>query len=274
MAALDLMGEAAAWRDTVVLNKAIVERFKEYVDADAELKAHRDFIKKHVYGFGERSFWWLWKLIVDEMPATFRFLEIGVYKGATPSVVRLLATRTGKRAEIFGVTPLSSFAGVTGKFPPYPETDYRQHITDLHDHFGQEMPRIAKGSSTNPKIRQAVGNLGPFDLVYVDGCHEYDYVVKDLMCYGAMVKEGGLLVVDDSANYLAPVWGFFQGIEDVSAAVRAIIETDSAWEHLLAVMHLRVWRKVAPTGIGALAVLPVQEYKWVTGPGGNVAVAQ
>jgi hypothetical protein len=114
--------------------------------------------------------------------------------------------------------------------------------------------------------------MEPFDIVYIDGCHEYDYVVKDLMWYGKCVKEGGLLVVDDSANYLSPVWGFFQGIEDVSAAVRAIIETDVAWEHLLPVMHLRVWMKVGPTGVNAQELDPVQEYRWVGGPDGNVAV--
>jgi len=59
-----------------------------------------------------------------------------------------------------------------------------------------------------------------------------------------LVKDGGYLVVDDSANYLKQPWGFFQGIEDVSRAVRTAIETDPQWEHLLAVVHNRVWRRV------------------------------
>lgn len=269
MGTLSLMQEAAQWRDTVGDNKSVVDRFTKYVNADPELKAHRDYIEKYVYGMGERCFHWMWKLIVDEMPNKFSFLEIGVWKGQVPSLIRLLAERTGRAAEIVGVTPLS---GKSADGCPYPDEDYRAHIKNLHDHFGQELPKIVKGDSTDPRVQQAIGKLPPFDIVYIDGCHKYDYVVKDLMFYGAMVKEGGLLVVDDASCYMAPVWGFFQGIEDVCDAVRSIIETDTAWEHLLPVMHNRVWMKVRPTGVEARELGAIQQYAWAGGPDGNVAV--
>lgn len=264
---MTLSNESANWQNTVALNEDIVERFTAYVNADAELSAHRDFIEAG-YGFGERAFHWLWKLIVDEMPESFRFLEIGVFKGAIPSLIRLLATRTGKQATIVGVTPLSSFGG---DYDTYPDDDYLQNIKDLHDHFDQPYPRIVEGDSTDPKIQRAIGRLSKFDAIYIDGCHDYDYVVKDLLFYGSRLKEGGLLVVDDSANYLAPVWGFYQGILNVSNAVRAVIETDTAWEHRLAVMHDRIWQKVKPVGIGR-PLEPIQRYRWVGTPKGNVAV--
>lgn len=237
---MSLQIEAASWVDSKEYAQDIVDRFTYLVNANPALKIHRDYIEEHAYGFGERAFHWLWKLIVDEMPDTFSFLEIGVYKGQVLSLVRLLANLAGKHAFIHGVTLLSSFSG--NHTTPHPDENYAHHICCLHDHFKLEYPAIIEGDSTNPKILDRAKEISPFDIIYVDGCHEYAYVEKDLMYYPPMIKPGGLLVVDDSANFLKQPWGFFQGINDVSVAVKTIIETNPKWEHLLAVMHNRVWR--------------------------------
>lgn len=235
----DLMAEADSWVDTEECNGDIVRRFTEYVNARADLKAHRDFVEQRVYGFGERAFYWVWKLLVDEMPANFRFLEIGVYKGQILSLVRLLS----QDAYILGVTRLDSFSGPTGMFPKFPDDDYAAHIKNLHDHFGQPYPDIYVGDSTADKTHQDIGDMELFDVVYIDGCHEYPYVVSDLKFYSQRVRPGGFLVIDDSATFLHEPWGFFQGIHDVSRAVRGIIESDPTWRHLLACMHLRAFQK-------------------------------
>jgi len=256
--------EAANWKDSEEYAVALRDRFTAAVDADYELLAHRLFIEKHAYGMGERCFHWMWKLIVDQMPREFSFLEIGVYKGQVLSLVRLLANRSDRKADVVGVTMLSDFAGVTGKFTKYPDEDYRKYITDLHDRFALKQPCLIVGDSTNPDIQEMAAGISfemltgdvilttdwpepmeakPYDIVYIDGCHEYDYVVKDLLFYAKLIKVGGLLVVDDASNYLKQPFGFFQGIEDVSRAVRTVIETDPQWEHLLAVVHNRVWRR-------------------------------
>ncbi len=231
------------WVDSEDMARHIVDTFTLCVNRNPvlpELKAHRDYVEQHAYGFGERAFHWLWKLIVDEMPSDVRFLEVGVYKGQVLSLIRLLAPD----ADITGVTMASSFSGITGKFSTFPDTDYRQHIADLHDHFGLEQPTLVIGDSTSEAIHNAFLLQKPFDVVYVDGCHEYDYVVNDLQFYPTLLKPGGLLVVDDSACFMKQPWGYFQGIQDVSLAVRSIIEVDPQYEHLLAVMHNRVWRRM------------------------------
>ena len=244
MEQMNLGHEASKWVDTEEYNGDIVRRFTEYVNADAELKAHRDFVEKHVYGFGERAFHWAWKLLVDEMPQSFRFLEIGVWKGQALSVMRLLANRTTRDAYILGVTRLDSFSGPTGVFPKFPDDDYANHIKSLHDHFEQEQPHIYVGDSTDEKTHQDIEAMELFDIVYLDGCHEYAYVANDLKFYSQRVKPGGFLVIDDSANFLQQPYGFFQGIQDVSRATREIIEPDPDYKHLLACMHLRVFRKL------------------------------
>ena len=235
--------EAQSWRDTEAHAQETKDRFTEYVDRDLQLRVHRDYIEKHALGMGERCFHWLWKLIVDEMPTAFSFLEVGVYKGQVLSLVKLLANRTGRDAGVVGVTMLSDFAGDTDEFPRYPDEDYGKYIRELHEMLSLEQPHLVVGDSTDPGVQQAVQELGPFDIIYIDGCHEYDYVASDLLFYPTLVKPGGLLVVDDASCDLKQPWGFFQGIAPVSRAVRTVIETDLQWEHLLAVVHNRVWRK-------------------------------
>lgn len=266
---LTLIEEAAQWVDTCKSNKDIVDRFIANVNEVSWLKEHRDFVEKHAYGLGERAFHWMWKLLVDEMPDRFSFMEIGVFKGQVPSAIRLIAERAGKDATIIGVTPLSREGGEYDS-NSYPDDDYKQCIQDLHDHFDQPMPKLLVGESTELGIIKKVQSEPKFDIIYVDGGHDYVTVVNDILKYGPCVKPGGYLVMDDSACNMAPNWGFYQGILPVTHAVRTLIETDASWEHLFALMHLRVWRKVATTG--KLIVEPIIKYDWKGTAEGNVAI--
>ena len=238
-----LFAEATAWVDSEECAQDIRDRFDVYACTDLELLEHRTYIEQHSLGMGERAFHWLWRLLVDEMPPVFRFLEVGVYKGQVLSLIRLLANRTGKRARIVGVTLLSPFAGDTDEFPPFADVDYGKCIRDLHNRYGLYHPRLIVGDSTKQATQEEAAEYGPYDVVYIDGSHEYNYVMKDLLAYPPMVREGGFLVVDDCGNDLEMPEGFFKGIESVSQAARTVIETDPQWEHLLAICHNRVWRK-------------------------------
>lgn len=239
---LTLAQEQANWIDSEAYADDIVNRFTDYVNNDLTLRIHRDFTERG-YGMGIRAFHWLWKLLVDEMPDDFLFLEVGVYKGQVLSLVRLLADRLRKGADILGVTLLSSFSGVTGQFPPHEDRDYEKDVADLHKHCGQAFPTLIVGDSTSREIHNYVRKISPLDLLYVDGCHEYSFVLNDLLFYPPLLKVGGYLVIDDAACNLKQPWGFFQGIEDVCKAVCTIILPDPQWEHIITVGHNRVWRK-------------------------------
>ncbi len=56
--------------------------FARNVNMIPALRAHRDFVDKYDHGYGDRPFGYLWKLLVEQMPRDFKFLEIGVFKGA------------------------------------------------------------------------------------------------------------------------------------------------------------------------------------------------
>lgn len=219
------------WQDTEVFHKTIHEHFTELVNNDPELDAHRTYVESRVYGMGERSFWWLWKLLLDTLPESPKLLEVGVFKGATLSLWKLLC----KDAEVFGVTPLD------GRGTGWVGEDYFAHITKIHSDFGLDMPYLIIGGSEEPGvIAQAKGE---YDVVYVDGDHSEEGALSDLNNYSKYVKAGGYLVIDDCCCDFHMPWGYFQGIQPVQDAFEKWDKT--GFEFVCSVVHLRVMRRVA-----------------------------
>ena len=247
-----------SYRNTYECHEQIWTRFHLRVNEFEYLKKHRDFIEDHAYGFGDRAFHYLWKLLVDQMSARFSFLEIGVFKGQILSLIQLLSSQMGKQPRIHGITPLSD-AG--DKYSRYPQANYLAHIEHVFREFGLSLDslRLICGLSTDYHVKHEASALAPFDIVYIDGCHDYGVVVDDINTYGSLVQRGGFLVMDDASCYLClpnnykvvgrhvtepehPVYeASFKGHEDVSRAVCKVLESNSDFVHLFACGHNRVW---------------------------------
>lgn len=225
-----------SWVDEPNYHKQIHESFCELVNGDEQLKDHRDFVEQNAFGFGERSFHWLWKLLVDEMPNEFDFLEIGVFRGSSLSLFELLANKCGKIVYRWGLTPLDSTDG-------HWESDYRSDIKTIHEKFGLEKSyNIFEGLSTDNRIMACAYDFAPYDIIYIDGGHTTEVITSDLKNYCPMVKVGGYLAVDDSCNDMDMPFGFFQGIQPVTDAV---LSYDwSNWEFICNVVHLRIMRRI------------------------------
>jgi len=172
------------------------------------LKELRDYVEQNGYGFGERAFYWMWKLLVDDMPKRFSFLEIGVYKGQHLALIKLLAKMSKRTVQVHGITPLDSTDG-------YPEYDYLKDIHDLHRAFKLPLPIIFKGLSTDPTILEEI--YPKYDIIYIDGGHSYDVVKYDLETYSPRATK--YVVTDDSANSLNLPEGMFKGHQSVTKAV-------------------------------------------------------
>jgi hypothetical protein len=229
---MNLIDLKSHWLDTKESHAHINDLFCQLVDADHNLKTHREFVANG-YGFGEKSFWWLWKLICDEQEKGFSFLEIGVYKSGTLSLIKLLRPD----ATVHGVTPLSSEGG-------YQEHDYWQCIQDLHEYFGLNPPGIIKGLSNEPWVIQAVKDLGKWDVLYVDGDHSFDGCLNDLKNYAPLIKKGGYLLVDDAGHYMNMPHGYFRGHKEVSDALLAYLTTNlDQWEFIANVVHLMCFKR-------------------------------
>lgn len=230
-------------QDTPESNQRIIDAFSKGCNSIQRIKEHRDFIEESqnrfnmIYGHGHRSLQYLWKLLVDEMPNEFKFLEIGVYKGQILSLIEMLAELSNKKPQIFGITPL-----VDVDFAPYDRTPFIQNIFKQFN-LNINNTTIYNGLSQNSNIEQEAYKNGPYDMLYIDGDHSYKSTVYDIEHYSSMVKEGGYLIIDDCNDYKNFLPGTFKGIVEVSNAVRDTIEKNASFKEVLTCMHVRVWQR-------------------------------
>lgn len=218
------------WKDTPEHHRAVHELFCDKVNADKKLKELRDYVEKNIFGFGERSFYFLFKLLTDTKTYDLKFLEIGVFRGQTLALMRMLKPK----AKIVGITPLDSTDG-------HWESDYLADIKKLHDDFKLEQPRIIKGLSTDPKVIEQAGK-DSYDIIYIDGGHTYEVAKSDVYTYSSMVKVGGYLIVDDCANKYN-MEGMFKGIETVSKAVDELLPNEY-YKEICSVVHIIVFQRI------------------------------
>jgi len=240
-----------AWEDTPESHCAIGAAFSQKVYADPELLAHREYITKNNLGFGADAFHWVYKLVVDEMPQSFRFLEIGVHCGQVLSLVGMLALRENKEVWLYGVSPYNGKDIDDGRSRDYFKT-VNQTIGRFCEQPEGDKPEVyfvpLRGWSDEPHIIASSRDNSPYDAILIDGNHSYETVVSDLKNYLPMLKVGGCLLVDDSANGFAVPINDWPGIESVSKAVDEILPPkveNSSWQHIGNVIHLRVWKKLS-----------------------------
>jgi hypothetical protein len=220
-----------SWADQPEIHQAIFDELIKKTNGEAKLKALRDYIEENIFGFGERAFYYLFKLITKEHPVDLNFLEIGVFRGQTLALMRLL----NPKARITGITPLDSTDG-------HWESDYANDIETLHRAFKLKQPRIIKGLSTDPEVI-AEASKETFDMIYIDGGHSYEVAKNDVYKYSSLVKIGGHLIIDDCCNRYNLPEGMFKGIETVSKAVDELLPNDY-YKEICSVGHIRVFERV------------------------------
>ena len=245
---MSLDGVTSLYEDTPAIHRKIWTVFKSTVNEFAPLKQHRDWIVSNNWGYGNRALHWMWFLISRDLPINFSFLEIGVFKGQVMSLMSILNRYHKKHGMIYGITPLNN----TGdKYSKHPDVNYEEHIQRIYQTFDLDASDmgIIEGLSNDPEIIATAVEYGPYDVVFIDGCHDYEVVVSDVINYCEMVKPNGLVVIDDASNYLDIPDGLirmdWRGLEDVSNAVRDTIEKDERFTELFAVGHNRIWRRNA-----------------------------
>lgn len=229
------------WVDEPNHHKMIHETFIENVNSCEWLKEHRDFVEQNAFGFGERSFHWFWKLLVDEMPKEFEFLEIGIFRGQSLSLIELLAIKANKVVYRWGISPLDSTDG-------HWSSDYKADIKRIHDEFNiEESYEIYEGLSTDNRFVQCANDTSPYDIIYLDGGHTFDVVTLDFKNYPCMTKVGGYFIVDDAACKLNMHFGFFQGIAPVCDALENWLQTDFAknFEFQFNIVHIMVYKRIS-----------------------------
>ena len=229
------------WENTRDYNDTLYRYFEDCVEQRAYLKRHFDVISSLKLGFGEKAFRYFWLLIFSQVPHGGKFLEIGVYKGSILALSQLISHEIGLDLLSYGLTPL---APVSDRYSFYGGGDYLAEIgrTFAELAVNSDSTLLIKGLSTDAQAGRQMLAFGPYDVIYVDGGHDYLTVVNDLVLANLALKDGGFLVLDDASCFL-DISGF-RGHADVSQAADELLESNAAYKHLFACGHNRVWCKV------------------------------
>lgn len=235
---------SAEWKNTPQDNKTIYNYFESQVNIYDFLKTHCEVITKGNLGYGETPFRYLWLLVLAQLENTGKFLEIGVYKGSILALSQMIAQELDIELDTYGLTPLDT----TGdKYSVYTNDDYEYGVSYVYHSLGLSLDhtKIIHGLSTDDSIKQLAKENGPYDIVYIDGGHDYSTVINDINLCTDILKPYGFMVMDDASSLLNfdPSHPGFDGHKEVGLAIRDRLDGDDMYTHLFACGHNRVWVK-------------------------------
>ena len=87
--------------------------------------------------------------------------------------------------------------------------------------YNQNKEVLIYGDSTDLKTKIEAEFHGPYDCVFIDGNHTYDYVKKDFNNYFSMLKSGGICAFHD-ALLLGDKYGVPQLLSEIDEDVKFI----------------------------------------------------
>jgi len=205
-----------------------------------ELKRHREYYFQNQRGFGEDAFHAAWfRLFILTRP--INCLEIGVYRGQTISLWALLGNLLNYTPNICGISPLSDVGDQHGS---YLKLDYAKDIESHFNHFQLPQPTLLRAASTDEIAISMIRN-NTWDLIYIDGSHEYEIVKKDYENARIGLKLGGYLVLDDSSlntNYSPQTPKSTKGWPGPSRVFSEVSPSD--FQFIMGVGHLNFLKRI------------------------------
>lgn len=203
------------------------------------IKEHRKYIVDNNKGFGESAFhamWW--KLILEYKPVNV--LEIGVYRGQVISLWALISKLLNRRINVSGISPFSSFGDSVSKY--LKNLDYYEDVQKTFRELNLEQPKLVKGFSSD-KISVEYIKSKTWDMIYIDGGHDYKDVLFDYKLCLENLNIGGLIIIDDSSLYTdyKPCSFSFAGHPGPSRVAREY--ADKEMRFIGAVGHNSVYQK-------------------------------
>lgn len=203
------------------------------------VKDHRFYFNQNSRGFGEDAFHAMWWILLRETHPRY-CLEIGVYRGQVISLWALIAKELGFLCEVHGISPFSPLGDSVSVYRQ--DVDYMVDTMNSFKYFSLPEPILIKALSTDP-VAVAHISSHKWDIVYIDGSHEFDVVLEDYKLCLKHLRDGGLLVFDDSSldtDFNPPAFSF-AGHPGPSRVVREFAMKEMIF--LGAVGHNNVFRK-------------------------------
>jgi len=136
---------------------------------------------------------WLNHVKVDEFHnRPIRYLEIGAFYGANLlSVAKSYASHPDSK--LYCIDPWEDYED----YPEYKTTQeatYKKFLKNVERSGDSTKINIIRGYSNEevPKLEDEF-----FDIIYIDGNHEPDYVLEDAVLGFRKLKHGGVMIFDD-----------------------------------------------------------------------------
>lgn len=188
------------------------------------LREHREYFKKDHRGFGEDAFhamWWL--LFLARKPSLM--LEIGIYRGQTITLWGVISKYLHCPAKIHGISPFTPLGDTVSTY--LNTIDYYADVLESFGHFQLSPPCLLKALSTDTEAVHYIHER-KWDLIYIDGSHDFEVVKMDYQHSLDSLAEDGILVIDDAGlntPYQPP--GFaFAGHPGTSKVVRELADKE------------------------------------------------
>lgn len=192
--------------------------------APAWLRDHREFFRKDHRSFAEDAHYALWFLLFKEI-APASFLEIGVYRGCTLSLARALSNSLMLDCEILGVSP---FSRLGDSVSAYRDFDYYEDTLSLSKRCGAPIRphELCVSISSAPNAADAISSRA-WDLIFIDGGHDYATIRADFDLCSQHVAPGGHIALDDAALYTSysPRTYSFKGHPGPSLVLKEALES-------------------------------------------------
>ncbi len=158
-----------------------------------DLKKLRGYFNSEFRGFGEDAFFSMWFFIFKSKKPE-NILEIGVYRGQTLALFQLLSDKYKIESNIYGISPLED---IGDNYSEYLNIDYLSDIEQSFNKLNLKKPNLIKGLSQDNEVIEFIKSK-KWDLIYIDGSHDYEVVINDLRVSADSLKKNGVLAIDDS----------------------------------------------------------------------------
>ena len=207
----------------------------------SELRDHRSYFRTSGRGYGEDVFHLMWWMIHLEFKPQ-KILEIGVFRGQTLSLSSLIQRKLGVSGHVVGISPFCSAGDGVSVYAE--NIDYYQDTLKNFKHFNLGPPDLLKAYSTDPIAKIKI-HSAKWDLIYIDGSHDYSVVAADWDSCSNALRIGGVLVLDDAGlhtNY-KPASYSTAGHPGPSRVASEV--TDTRFKRILQVGHNIVFLRVS-----------------------------
>lgn len=139
-----------------------------------------------------------------------RYLEIGLFEGGS-AFWMLENVLTHPTSKLVGIDPFEDTRSYEAKF-----------ATTYPERFKQNLAK--SGAKSRVELIQGFSQLemrkmenDQFDIIYIDGAHEFEDALEDVILAWRLLKKGGILIIDDFKDIVAVRFAgrvFYQAFQD------------------------------------------------------------